>query len=234
MSIFKFKQFSVDQTGCAMKINTDGVLLGALSAVEHRRRVVDIGTGTGVIAMMLAQRNPQARINAIDVDEGSAALAQANVLNSPFSERIKVDCIRFQQFIPDGALDLIISNPPFFTNALQNPDERKSRARHADFAFFEELLSFSGHFLQDGGALEVIVPVELARWLTENCRRSGLSLTYKMEISSFPTSNPFREVLRFEKGNSGLLPQDRMYVYEEKGVYSVRYAQLLQPFFLIF
>jgi tRNA1Val (adenine37-N6)-methyltransferase len=126
--LFRFKQFSVDQTGCAMKINTDGVLLGALAQAENPKHILDIGTGTGVIALMLAQRFTTAKIDAVEIDIIAAETAGTNFKNSPFSDRVTVFPKNFESFFDDNRerkYDLIISNPPFHINSLESPKAKK-------------------------------------------------------------------------------------------------------------
>ena len=142
--MFQFKQFSVDQTGCAMKINTDGVLLGALVYADQPKNILDIGTGTGVIALMLAQRFTSAKIDAVEIDSTAAETAERNFKNSPFAERLSIFPTDFQRFFnthPANKYDLIISNPPFHLNSLESPEAKRSVAKHTGEDFFEELIS---------------------------------------------------------------------------------------------
>lgn len=136
-SVFRFKQFEVDQGACAMKINTDGVLLGAVADQQKVAYVLDIGTGTGVIALMLAQQYPEARIDAVEVDEIAARQAEQNFATAPFPNQMKVFHTSFENFRPEYTYDLIVSNPPFYTKSLHNPDDRKRLARHADELFLK-------------------------------------------------------------------------------------------------
>ena len=128
--MFRFKQFAVDQTGCAMKINTDGVLLGALTEADQPKTILDIGTGTGVIALMLAQRFKYAQIDAVEIDPGAAETAGRNFINSSYAERLNVYPIGFEEFFeqnPDKKYNLIVSNPPFFINSLKSPEANKEK-----------------------------------------------------------------------------------------------------------
>lgn len=122
-SIFRFKQFNVDQTGCAMKINTDGVLLAALVDGEGEN-ILDIGTGTGVIALMLAQRFKQAKIHALEINSEASATAGKNFKNSVFSNRLTISNIAIEQYSNAEQFDLIVSNPPYFVNDLRNSEEK--------------------------------------------------------------------------------------------------------------
>src|SRR5690606_21398928 len=124
-SVFRFKQFEIDQGTCAMKINTDGVLLGGSTYFSEARRILDVGTGTGVIALMLAQSHPHAYIDAVEIDDAAYLQAKISFQNSPFAARLQVFPASFADMKPPGLYDLIVSNPPFYTNSLQNPDIRK-------------------------------------------------------------------------------------------------------------
>ena len=141
--LFKFKQFQVDQTGCAMKINTDGVLLGALAGSTTPGSILDIGTGTGVIAMMMAQRFAEAIIDTVEIDNASANTAGRNFEESTFGHRLNIYPIGFETYFqdnPEKKYDLIISNPPFYINSLESPGAKINLAKHTDRYFFESLI----------------------------------------------------------------------------------------------
>lgn len=165
--MFQFKQFTIEQELCAMKVGTDGVLLGAWA--QGGRRVLDVGTGTGIIALMMAQRYPEAQVVAIDIDEGAVRQAQQNVAQSPFSGRVEVLRKSVQEF--DGVngfngrdgfygYDAIISNPPFFIDSLQAPDEQRNMARHTATLSYGELMKAAHRLLADEGEFSVVVPFD--------------------------------------------------------------------------
>ena len=236
LSLFKFKQFDVDQTGCAMKINTDGVLLGALAEKENASRILDIGTGTGVIALMMAQRYSNAIIDAIEVDEQSSTLALGNFKNSAFASRINNYNIPFQNFTQQTKYDLIISNPPFFTNALKNPDHRKSNARHTSFEFYDQLLEKAACWLTDGGSIQLVLPPKLAEYMVKKAINS-FKFKHKNTIGlrSFVNSEPFREIVALVKTDSNITTSyEYLTLYKEKGAYSAEYKEVLKPFFINF
>lgn len=157
---FKFKRFTVFHDRCAMKVGTDGVLLGAWTDVDNVRNIVDVGSGSGLIAMMLSQRNESAKIVAIEIDGAAAAQALENIESSPFMENIVVETISFQEFANHSNMkfDSIVSNPPFFTNSLLSPTDSRSKARHAYSLSLEELLFNSKKILTDRGTLSFIYP----------------------------------------------------------------------------
>jgi tRNA1Val (adenine37-N6)-methyltransferase len=150
-SLFRFKVFEVDQTGCAMKINTDGVLIGGIVTADAPSRILDVGTGTGVIAMMLAQRFPAAVVEAIEIDPAAAATAAKNFALSSFASRLSVHTGDILSYESEFRYDLIISNPPFFVNDLKNPEARKRLARHADEDFFIGLIRKVSMLLNPSG-----------------------------------------------------------------------------------
>lgn len=159
-SYFQFKQFVVHQDRCAMKVGTDGVLLGAWADVEHARRILDIGTGTGLISLMLAQRNANASIVGIEIDKNAADQTEENVRLSPFSERIDIRRISFQEFSAktNQRFDHLVSNPPFFTDSLRSPDHSRSLARHSDTLSLEELFCGAKQVAVEHARFSVIIP----------------------------------------------------------------------------
>ena len=161
-NFFRFKQFTVFQDHCAMKVGTDGVLLGAWTRVAECNSVLDIGTGTGLIALMIAQRNIDAIIDAIDIDKGCVMQAQHNVVNSPFRHRINLQRKSFQSFVQqrDAKYDLVISNPPYFENSLKPPNLARSNARHTDSLSFYEIISEGVSLLTNNGIISLILPYE--------------------------------------------------------------------------
>ncbi|MCL7989021.1 methyltransferase [Sphingobacterium sp. lm-10] len=235
MSVFRFKAFSVDQTGCAMRINTDGVLLGAITDAEDANTVLDIGTGTGVIALMLAQRFAHAQVIGLEIDESSAVAATKNAAQSPFSDRVQVWHGTFQEFEPANPIDMIVSNPPFYINTLHNSDVRKKQARHTDMAFFEDLLRYAQAHLSSTGAMEMILPPELSDAVIAKAYELGFFLQRTIAVSSFADSPCIRCIIRLSLQKEEVQTQRLNFViYESKGVYSAAYRKLLQPFFLAF
>ena len=163
--MFQFKQFSIDQTGCAMKINTDGVLLGALADEDEPQHILDIGTGTGVIALMLAQRFAYARIDAVEMDKTAAQTARANFKNSKFNDRLALYAHSFESYFENHSqkkYDLIVANPPFYINSLASPQAKKNMAKHADVDFFENLVKAVAAHLTDTGSFWLILPLDTA------------------------------------------------------------------------
>lgn len=233
MSVFKFKQFEVDQSGCAMKINTDGVLIGAMAKHSAPKNILDIGTGTGVIALMLAQRYPEAKVHAIEIDQLAAAAANKNFENSIFSERLSVDHISISDFHSSQQFDLIVSNPPFFVNDLKNKEERKGIARHADENFFELLVRQSNTLLSEKGILYLILPLKQALEVISEAAKYQLSLAHRINIHSDENKPAFRQIIGLSRAGETLV-ETSFYIYESQAKHTPGYKEILSDFFLAF
>lgn len=234
--MFRFKQFSVDQTGCAMKINTDGVLLGALAEATNPGNILDIGTGTGVIALMLAQRFTLATIDTVEIDQSAAQTAGKNFQNSPFATRLNTFPLPIQSFFneyPDRKYDLIVSNPPFHLNSLGSPKAGKSLAKHTDGDFFEDLIVGVGKHLTKDGACWLILPLQAAGLVNDIVGRNGLYLQKKIAVHSFEGLEPHREIVVF--GFTEVSAEiSKLVIYTAVNNYSEEYKELLQPYFIAF
>src|SRR5690606_17062218 len=233
-SVFRFKEFEINQQGCAMKINTDGVLLGALVQANNPYHILDIGTGTGVIALMLAQRFQDANIDAVEIDIQAYQTSLNNFKNSPFASRIQGNLGSFEDLQAANKYDLIVSNPPFYTNSLHNPDARKKIARHTDFDFFKNLIDFTNANLSYNGQLELILPNELAEYVINEGKRQGLHLIKLVAIKSFSDSEVIRNIISLSRQTTEAFKKEEFVIYQEKSVYSEAYRTILKPFFLAF
>jgi tRNA1Val (adenine37-N6)-methyltransferase len=234
--MFRFKQFNVDQTGCAMKINTDGVLLGALAETDHPKTILDIGTGTGVIALMLAQRFGKAQIDAVEVDESAARTAHLNFGRSAFANRMQAYAMSFGELFeqhPEKKYDLIISNPPFYINSLESPGEKKKLAKHTDESFFADLLQNAAKHLNDKGTFWLILPLQTAQLVNVIAYQYNLNQQKKISVSSYPDSVQHREIVAFTLGET-LETDEQFVIYDSPKVYSQQYKNVLKPFFTIF
>ncbi|MDB5023428.1 MAG: methyltransferase [Mucilaginibacter sp.] len=233
---FRFKQFSVDQSGCAMKINTDGVLLGALAEVDRPGNMLDIGTGTGVIALMLAQRFNDAQIDAVEIDSTAAQTAERNFENSSFSERLHVYPLGFEEFFeqyPDKRYDLIVSNPPFFINSLKSPKANKELAKHTDEDFFKRLIRGLSMHLAVNGLGYLILPLDTAELAKNIALENGLFVRKTLDVYSYKDSAPHRQILALSSDTTKT-PGDQFVIYDGPKMYSKRYEESLKDFFTIF
>jgi len=234
--IFQFKQFAVDQTGCAMKINTDGVLLGALAEAENPQNILDIGTGTGVIALMLAQRFSSAQIDAVEIDEPASLTATKNFQNSPFADRLELFHQDFEKYFedhPEKKYDLIVSNPPFHINSLESPKANKTIAKHTDEGFFESLIKGVSEHLTENGLCWLILPLQAAGLVKELATINSLFLQKKITIHSFEEDIPHREMLVLGMEDIKF-NGSKFVIYKEPKVYSEMYIATLKDFFTIF
>ena len=231
--VFRFKQFEVSQAGCAMKINTDGVLIGAMANNPVLENILDIGTGTGVIALMLAQRFADAFVTAIEIDSEASAAAAANFKNSIYSGRLAVKNIPIEQFASSKKFDLIVSNPPFFVNDLKNIDVKKGIARHVQTDFFEQLIKKVVELLSETGLFWVILPVKQADMLIELGLKENLFLSQRMKVCSDHSKAAVRNILCFSREESTLV-ESNFYIYESLNVHTQAYKFLLKDFFLAF
>lgn len=197
--MFRFKQFTIEQNECAMKVGTDGVLLGAWA--NGGSRVLDVGTGTGVIALMMAQRNPDARVLAIDIDEGAVRQAIANVQASPFAHQISVEQMMVQDMgaTHAGCFDVVVSNPPFFINSLQAPDHQRNVARHTETLTYADLMKAAKLLLSDEGELSVIVPFDYRRRMDDEAVFQGLFPSRVCAVKTTPQKPVRRYLLAYRK-----------------------------------
>ena len=232
MGGFRFKQFSVEQDDVAMKVGTDGVLLGAWAECEGARRILDIGTGTGVIALQMAQRNPMAQVQAVEIDETAAKRARANFDNSPWAERLEVTQAAVQEFSPAEKFDLIISNPPYFVDSLLPPDAKRSTARHTHDLTFEELDKAVGRLLDKNGKFALILPVtEFEKYLS----LTQLHLVRRCDVSSIDGGAVKRVMGEFAKQKPTEVAHETLAIeVENRGEFSAEYRALTKDFYLKF
>lgn len=235
--VFQFKQFSVDQTNCGMKVNTDAAILGAIAHNDDINNILEIGTGTGVIALMLAQRFPEALIEAVEIDEKTAVTAELNFASSPFFERIKLIKSSFEDHFagnPNKKYDLIISNPPYFVNSLKSEHPTKELARHTNADFFKNLIAGSSENLSSNGLLYLILPLDTAELVRSQLSGNGmLELKTTIFIHSFPESKPYRCILVLSLERRSEVAQ-KFVIYECQGVCTEEYRTLLKDYLTIF
>lgn len=227
---FKFKNFSLQQDRCAMKVGTDGVLLGAWA--RGGSRVLDIGTGTGVIAMMLAQRFPNASIDGIDIDIAAAKQAQENVESSKFAHQIKIYHSSFQDYVPTTSYNAIVSNPPFFIDSLKNNDTKRMLARHTEVTFFKSLFRFSKQWLSICGEISLIVPKICSEQIETEAYLLGFMLSRKIHVSFTSDKKAERVLLSFVLKRSFEVEIKEMHLFEKDGCRSFWFNEMTHDFYL--
>jgi len=234
--MFHFKQFSVDQSGCAMKVNTDGVLLGAMADADDPKHILDIGAGTGVIALMLAQRFPNALIDAVEIDPIAAQTCKANFANSPFCDRLTAYADSFQSFAdkhPDKKYDLIVSNPPFYIRSLKSEQKATQIAKHADGFFFEQLVSFVAKSLKNDGTCCMILPEQTKVLVEHLVFYNFLYINSIIVTKSFSNTPSHRNILFFGPEKHHFIEKEFV-IYAQQGSYTKAYRDTLKNFLTIF
>lgn len=194
--MFQFKQFAVADELCAMKVGTDGVLLGAWADVEGDSRILDLGTGSGLIALMLAQRNAVAEIVALDIDEGATIQARHNFALSPWSSRLGVVNANILDYRPQQKFSHIVTNPPYFVDSLHSPNAARSAARHASSLPFSDIVVAAERLLEPRGRLSVILPSNVASMFRREAFEH-LWLTRQVDIITKPGELPRRTMMEF-------------------------------------
>lgn len=228
---FKFQKFTVYHDQCAMKVGTDGVLLGAWVDVSDATNALDIGTGTGLISLMMAQRNSDLKISAIDIDNSAIGQAKTNINQSPYHDRIATEEVSLQELSSDNKYDLIVSNPPFFNDSLKSDDNQRNLARHTDSLSVEDLLDFSSKLLTKQGKLSLIYPHEYKERLMSLAPQYNLYISRLVDVYPTPTSIPKRILIELSKEN---LPtyENKLVIEEARHIYSASFKALVEEFYL--
>lgn len=241
--LFRFKQFSIRQDRTAMKVCTDACVLGAYADVSGER-ILDVGTGTGLLALMAAQRNPPAQIDAVEMDQAAFGQAVENVAGSPFADRVRVWHGRVQDFSPQNRYDRILTNPPFYTNHLRSPDAAVNRALHTDELPFGELVAVVQQLLKPDGQWWVLLPPYEMDQLTTLARTSGLFPFRQLHLRHNANKPVFRVVAGFAFAPTEVAPTDvgatnvsvdLLTVYEpDNRTHTPVFRALLRDFYRIF
>lgn len=233
---FRFKQFAVDDAASTMKVGTDSVLLGAWAGLENSRKILDIGTGSGLLALMAAQRS-QAEIMAIDNDPDAIVSANLNISQCPWSNRIEVKHLSLQDYATQclpKSFDFVVSNPPFFINSLKAPDAGRSNARHTDLLPFEILAAASEKLLTPEGKLSLVLPVNESNIFSRIAEESGLYLHRKMMIIPKQGKPANRTLVEFGFMINRDVNNTTLIIRDLSGEYSHEYRELTKDFYLNF
>nr|WP_321358646.1 methyltransferase [uncultured Draconibacterium sp.] len=232
---FQFKQFRIEQRRSAMKVGIDGILLGAWADVHDCNTILDIGTGTGLIALMLAQRS-QAQITAIEIEKNAAKESAENVAASPWNNRVEVQNVSLQKFAAEttSQFDLIVSNPPYFQNSLKAGNESRSLARHTDSLPLADLAKLSAELLSVKGRLAVILPVDAALRFIELARLQKLYPVRFTKVSPYQQKDPHRYLMEFSKHQQDWETNSIAIRKNPEGDYSDEFKFLCKEFYLLF
>lgn len=235
---FQFKQFNIIDERCAMKVGTDGVLLGAVA--HGGQHILDIGTGSGLVAMMMAQRFPDAKVTGIDIDLDACNQAKDNAVASPFSDRIEVINESLEDFALDNngktngneerLYDSIVCNPPFFENSMSCPDEQRTKARHSSSLPFSSLISISKALLSDDGVMTIIIPSDLITRIEEECAYESMFIVAKLHIKTVERKTPKRSILSIMKKSKPCNTTTQLLM--ENGQRSEWYQRITQDFYI--
>lgn len=230
---FKFKRFTVWHDKCAMKVNTDGALLGAWVETCGRRRILDVGTGTGLIALMIAQRS-DATIHAIDIDRDAYEQAKENILLSPFSDRLVAYHCQLSEFkSPDEMkYDLIVSNPPYFINSLKCPNSKRNMARHTDTLSIPDLLEYSCELLTHDGRIAMITPYDQRNHIIENANRLHLHPVRECHVSSLSGTKPKRLLMELSKSEVTETAISQLTIERVRGEFTDNFISLMKEYYL--
>jgi tRNA1Val (adenine37-N6)-methyltransferase len=234
--VFHFKKFSIDDSSAAMKIGTDAVLLGAWVACEDEMRVLDIGTGSGILALMMAQRNRNAKIDAVELDEKAAKLAKQNVMLSPWHEQIEVFSMSIQEFAKQKKhkYSLILCNPPFFSASLKSSGEARNLARHNDTLPVDNLLQITSELLTQNGKASFIFPSDdFEKWKQEAFHY----LLFPSRVTFLKSTDEHRAhrvLVTFGRKPVTEIDANELVIYTTERMYSPEYLELTKDFYLQF
>jgi len=232
-NFFSFKQFTVHHELCAMKVGTDGVLLGAWAEINHANTILDVGTGTALIALMIAQRT-EALITAIDIDSNAILQASQNIQLSPWTDRIQLFEKSLQQFSenPCQQFDLIVSNPPYFENALLSPSYQRTLARHTDSLTHHEFIDHSISLLKPNGKICMILPLKEGLQTIEYGLKRALFCNKKTSVYPKPNSGCKRLLLEFSFIETSTVENEITIETENRHQYSEEFKALVKDFYL--
>ena len=230
-SYFKFKQFTIEQGGCAMKVGTDGCLLGGWFDCSQSQRILDVGTGSGLIAIMAAQRC-NAMVTGIEIDNEAALQAKDNVKNSPWCDRVEIIKKDLLEYVPEELFDTIVSNPPYFVNSMKCDDASRTLARHSDSLGSEEFFACADRLLAPHGKVSIVIPCDIAEEWRRSAKGYGFVASRLAYIKTTPRKAPKRVLLEFSRGNAVECIESTLVLENSPGVYSKEAQDILRDFYL--
>lgn len=229
MSLFQFKEFSVNQSRSALKVGTDAMLLGAMVEVEASSNCLDIGAGTGVLSLMIAQRNSFVQIDAVEIDALSCLDCKANFQASPWRDRLRLYEQDILDFSQEKSYDLILSNPPFFLNGLLGENERVNRAKHNNSLPFHQLFRKVNELLTINGSFWMISPSTYFEGLLNIASQNDLYVNRMIQIYPKPSKVATRVILQVEKKKKELI-ENSFTIRDNAGRYTREYIELTKDF----
>lgn len=235
MSTFNFKQFTVQQDQCAMKIGTDGVLLGAWCPIDNNPfSILDIGAGTGILSLMLAQRSNAEQIDSLEIDEEAYEQCVENYENSPWSDRLFCFHAGLDEFVdePEDEYDLIISNPPFYSEDFKSDNSQRDLARFQDALPFEDLIEAADLLLSENGIFAVIIPFKEEEKFIDLCAEVELYPVKITRVKGTPTTAIKRSLLAFKRYELSTLTADELIIETSRHQYTEDYINLTKDFYL--
>ncbi len=233
--MFQFKQFSVEQDRTAMKIGTDGVLLGAWTPIDNNPfSILDVGTGTGIIALMLAQRSAAEQIDALEIDEDAYEQATDNFENSPWNDRLFCFHAGLDEFVeePEDEYDIIVSNPPFYSEDFKSNNEQRDLARFQDAMPFEQLIEAAALLLSEKGVFSVIIPFKEESTFLALAHKQELYPLKITRVKGTPTSETKRSLLAFSRNCNADSTVEELIIETERHCYTPEYITLTKDFYL--
>lgn len=233
--MFQFKQFTVQQDRCAMKIGTDGVLLGAWCPIENNPfSVLDIGAGTGILALMLAQRSNAQQIDALEIDENAYEQCVDNFESSPWGDRLFCFHAGLDEFMdePEEEYDIIISNPPFYSEDYKTESEQRDLARFQDALPFGDLIEAANLLLSENGIFAVIIPFKEEERFIDLCSEAELYPVKVTRVKGTPTSEIKRSLLAFKRYELSVLTAEELVIETARHQYTEEYIALTKDFYL--
>lgn len=229
---FRFQKFTIHHDRCAMKVGTDGVLLGAWAVAQEGRSILDIGTGSGLIALMMAQRFPEAQVMAVEVDEEAVLQATENVNQSPFADRVSVFHQDVRKFSVSALFDCVVCNPPFYTENVLPPTHERRIARNTSSLSFEDLVKSVSKLLTPEGLFNVILPSKSVSEFQALCLINGLYLIRKCDVRTKVSKPVKRTMLTFAFSKRYDVVSEELVLMSEDGSFSDDYQDLTCDFYL--
>ena len=231
---FEFKKFKIHQNNAAMKIGTDGILLGAWADLSDKKKGIDIGSGTGIISIMLCQRNEILEIDSIEVSEKAVLDAKKNIKNCKWNERINLIHKDLKLFSTENKYDLIISNPPYFQKSLKPKDLDRLKARHEVSLNYKDVLNFSEKHLLKNGTINLILPIDQKQEVIEYAEKFGLYVSKECIVFPKPNKNPHRLLIELSKTKKTFESQSLTIENDGRHNYTDNYKKLTREFYTIF